>query len=90
LAVRDEALGAVRRQNVAVLVADIVGFTSISETMPPESQIRGHRLAIRRVRSSCKLMTSSQVGGRQIISSTCGFAPDQIIEHPPHQARTST
>jgi adenylate cyclase len=39
LAVRDEALGAVRRQNVAVLFADIVGFTAISETMPPESVV---------------------------------------------------
>ena len=39
LAVRDEALGAVRRQNVAVMFADIVGFTAISETMPPESVV---------------------------------------------------
>ncbi len=36
LAERDEPFGPVRRQNVAVLFADIVGFTSISETMPPE------------------------------------------------------
>ena len=39
LAVRDKALGAVRRQNVAVMFADIVGFTAISETMPPESVV---------------------------------------------------
>jgi adenylate cyclase len=39
LAVRDEALGAVRRQNVAVMFADIVGFTAISETMAPESVV---------------------------------------------------
>ena len=39
LAVRDEALGAVRRQNVAVMFADIVGFTAISETTPPESVV---------------------------------------------------
>src|SRR6516165_11417960 len=33
LAERDEPLGAVRRQNVAVLFADIVGFTSTAERM---------------------------------------------------------
>jgi len=36
LAGRDQPLGPVRRQNVAVLFADIVGFTSISESQPPE------------------------------------------------------
>jgi adenylate cyclase len=36
LAERDEPFGPIRRQNVAVLFADIVGFTSISEVMPPE------------------------------------------------------
>jgi adenylate cyclase len=36
LAERDEPLGPVRRQDVAVLFADIVGFTTISESMPPE------------------------------------------------------
>lgn len=33
---RDRPLGPVRRQNVAVLIIDIVGFTTISEAMPPE------------------------------------------------------
>jgi adenylate cyclase len=37
LADRDESLGAVRRQTVAVLFADIVGFTRMSEAMPPEA-----------------------------------------------------
>ena len=36
LADRDEPLGAVRRETVAVLFVDIVGFTSMAETMPPE------------------------------------------------------
>ena len=36
LAARDEPFGAVRRQNVAVLFIDIVGFTSMSEKMSPE------------------------------------------------------
>jgi class 3 adenylate cyclase len=36
LAQRDEPLGPVRRQNVAVLFADIVGFTQISENQSPE------------------------------------------------------
>jgi adenylate cyclase len=39
LAGRDEALGAVRRQTVAVLFVDIVGFTAMSESMPPESVV---------------------------------------------------
>ena len=36
LAERDEPLGAVRRQTVAVLFVDIVGFTRMAERMPPE------------------------------------------------------
>src|SRR5437879_1427873 len=39
LAERDEPLGAVRRQTVAVLFADIVGFTSMAERMPPEAVV---------------------------------------------------
>jgi adenylate cyclase len=39
LAERDEPLGAVRRQMVAVLFCDIVGFTTMAETMPPEAVI---------------------------------------------------
>jgi len=37
LADRDEPLGALRRQNVAVLFVDIVGFTRMAERMPPEA-----------------------------------------------------
>jgi adenylate cyclase len=39
LAGQDEPLGAVREQNVAVLFADIVGFTTLSENQPPEKVI---------------------------------------------------
>jgi adenylate cyclase len=39
LAERDEPLGAVRRQTVAVLFVDIVGFTRMAEGMPPESVV---------------------------------------------------
>ena len=39
LAQLDEPLGATRQQNVAVLFADIVGFTALSEKMPPEEVI---------------------------------------------------
>src|SRR5438309_5269657 len=39
LAARDEPLGAVRRQTVAVLFADIVGFTSMAERMAPEALV---------------------------------------------------
>jgi adenylate cyclase len=40
LAARDEPLGAVRRQTVAVLFADIVGFTTMAEGMAPEAVVR--------------------------------------------------
>lgn len=36
LAAKDQPLGGVRRQNLAVLFADIVGFTRLSETLEPE------------------------------------------------------
>ncbi|NJO38801.1 MAG: adenylate/guanylate cyclase domain-containing protein, partial [Rhizobiales bacterium] len=36
LAAQDQPLGAVRRQSVAVLFADIQGFTGLSESMQPE------------------------------------------------------
>ncbi len=36
---QDQPLGAVRRQSVAVLFADIQGFTSLSETMEPEKVV---------------------------------------------------
>jgi adenylate cyclase len=39
LAERDEPLGAVRRQTVAVLFVDIVGFTRMAERMPPEAVV---------------------------------------------------
>jgi adenylate cyclase len=39
LAAQDEPLGAVRRQTVAVLFVDIVGFTRMSEAMPPEAVV---------------------------------------------------
>jgi adenylate cyclase len=39
LAARDEPLGAVRRQTVAVLFADIVGFTRMAEGMAPEAVV---------------------------------------------------
>lgn len=39
LAQSDQPLGDVRRQNVAVLFADIVGFTRLSEDKPPEEVI---------------------------------------------------
>jgi adenylate cyclase len=39
LAERDEPLGAVRRQNIAVLFCDIVGFTRMAEAMAPEAVV---------------------------------------------------
>ncbi|HSI01386.1 MAG TPA: adenylate/guanylate cyclase domain-containing protein, partial [Reyranella sp.] len=39
LADSDEPLGPVRRQTVAVLFADIVGFTRMAEAMPPEAVV---------------------------------------------------
>src|SRR6202023_294060 len=39
LAERDEPLGEVRRQTVAVLFVDIVGFTGMAERMPPEAGV---------------------------------------------------
>lgn len=39
LATQDQPLGAVRRQSVAVLFADIQGFTTMSETMAPEEVV---------------------------------------------------
>jgi adenylate cyclase len=39
LAAQDEPLGAVRRQTVAVLFLDIVGFTRMAEAMPPEAVV---------------------------------------------------
>jgi PAS domain S-box-containing protein len=36
LAAKDKPLGPVRRQNLAVLFADVVGFTAMSETRAPE------------------------------------------------------
>jgi adenylate cyclase len=39
LAAQDQPLGAVRRQSVAVLFADIQGFTGLSESMAPEDVV---------------------------------------------------
>lgn len=39
LAEQDEPLGPVRRQNVAVMFVDIVGFTRMAEDMPPEGVV---------------------------------------------------
>jgi adenylate cyclase len=39
LAERDEPLGAVRRQTIAVLFVDIVGFTRMAERMAPEAVV---------------------------------------------------
>jgi PAS domain S-box-containing protein len=39
LATKDQPLGPVRRQVMAVLFADIAGFTSLAETLPPEQVV---------------------------------------------------
>lgn len=39
LAAKDRPLGGVRRQNLAVLFADVVGFTELSEALEPEQVI---------------------------------------------------
>jgi adenylate cyclase len=39
LAAQDDPLGTVRRQTVAVLFVDIVGFTRMAEAMPPEAVV---------------------------------------------------
>jgi PAS domain S-box-containing protein len=39
LATKDRPLGPVRRQVMAVLFADIAGFTSLAETLPPEQVV---------------------------------------------------
>ena len=39
LATKDQPLGPVRRQVLAVLFADIAGFTSLAETLPPEQVV---------------------------------------------------
>jgi PAS domain S-box-containing protein len=49
LAERDQPLGFVRRQNVAVLIIDIVGFTSIGESLPPERVVALLRSFYRRM-----------------------------------------
>jgi hypothetical protein len=47
LADRDEPLSAVRHQTVAVLFADIVGFTRMSEAIPPEAVASGSITGLR-------------------------------------------
>ena len=39
LATKDQPLGPVRRQVMAVLFADIAGFTRLAETLPPEQVV---------------------------------------------------
>ena len=64
LAAQDEPLGAVRRQTVAVLFADIVGFTRMAEGMAPEA-------VVTMLREFHKRMTA------QIF--TCGGTVDKYI-----------
>lgn len=49
LAQRDHPLGPVRRQEIAVLFIDIVGFVAISESLPPERVVALLRSFYRRV-----------------------------------------
>lgn len=49
LAERDKPLGALRRENVAVLLVDIVGFTGLSEAMQPERVVALLRSFYRRI-----------------------------------------
>lgn len=49
LAERDAPLGKVRRQEMAILLIDIIGFTSIAEAMPPERVVALLRSFYRRM-----------------------------------------
>jgi PAS domain S-box-containing protein len=49
LAGRDEPLGKVRRQHVAILIIDIIGFTAIGEKLPPERVVALLRSFYRRM-----------------------------------------
>lgn len=49
LAERDAPLGKVRRQEVAILLIDIIGFTAIAEAMPPERVVALLRSFYRRM-----------------------------------------
>jgi len=49
LAERDQPLGRVRRQFVAVLIIDIIGFTAIGEKLPPERVVALLRSFYRRM-----------------------------------------
>jgi PAS domain S-box-containing protein len=51
LADRDAPLGRVRKQQVAILIVDIIGFTKIAESMPPERVIALLRSFYRRLAS---------------------------------------
>ena len=56
---RDEPLGAVRRQDVAVLFADIVGFTRMAERMTPEAVVTLLRQFHERMTTANSSMTAS-------------------------------
>lgn len=51
LAGRDKPLGKVRRQPVAILIIDIIGFTAIGERLPPERVVALLRSFYRRMAS---------------------------------------